>query len=351
MIRKTYRQKMKVYYIAGIFLLVLTACGNKTVDTVPQDNAEDTVCTEDVDNVEPETYEDDHVCVSEDGRITIESGIVPGSGTSPDYWAKWTITDNAGKSHIIMYPETSYQSNVHAITKTDDTVYYIVNCSGKASSTDGYEWLQAYMIVGDTIQEVNVADGGKEIDNNDFDINYYIPSWYFATNGAGYDWILEYDARTKSLYVPIIENREILDRYRVWRFNGERFVYISEQPHKDLHKNLDKYNRLICYLTTKDYTVRIDSLDSHELRYASWKKPKTMNDEPDLIIKGGKRRSYAVASNELCPCDDYRFNNGSFEYVVNYCEITEKENGPGEHHDFLFVKQNGNVVMKQEFDR
>lgn len=348
-----YTQKMKAYYVLGISLFCLTACGhgnNKNKDTDLQDSTEEIAYIESTDSGELETYEDSHVCVSEDGRVTIKSGMVPGGGTAPDYWATWTIIDNKGKKHVIMSPETSYQDKVHSIVKTDGTIYYIVNCYGKASSSDGYEWLQAYKIVGDTIQEVNVADGGRKIDNNDFEVNYYIPHWYFTTHGAGYDWILEYDAKTRSLYVPITEDRDILDRYHVWTFNGERFVYIGEQPHKNLHKSLCNYNRLIHYRTTKDYIVRVDSVDNQGLRYASWKKPKTMGDEPDIIIQGGRKQCYVVAPDELCPCDDYRFNAGSFEYVVNYCEVNRGEDGIGRHHDFLLVKQNEKVVVKQEFE-
>lgn len=347
-------QPMQRYYIAVISLLVLAACSNgnvKNKDSEPQDSVEVAVCSDDSDDEGAGTDDDRHVCVSEDGRITIESGIVPGGGTAPDYWARWTVIDKDGGKHVIMSPETSYQDKVNTITKTDGTVYYIVNCYGKASSSDGYEWLQAYKIVGDTIQEVNVADGGCNVSNDEFSVNYNIPSWYFATNGAGYDWILEYDIHTRDLYVPITtEEGIIVDRYKVWHFDGNRFVCQGESPHKNLHKSLTNYKTLICYATTKDYVLRIDALDDGELRYASWKKPKTMADMPDIIIGNGKKQHYEVASDELCPCDDYRFYNGSFEYVVNYCEVKELEDGYGEHHDFLLVKRNGKVMTKQKLD-
>ena len=348
-------QPMQMYYIAVISLLVLTACNNgnvKNKNSEPQDSVEVAVCSDCTEDDGADTYDDGHVCVSEDGRITIESGIVPDGGTSPDYWARWTVIDNDGKKHVIKSPETSYQDKIHTITKTDGSVYYIVNCYAKASSVDGYEWLQAYKIVGDTIQEVNVADGSSHISNNEFSVNYDIPSWYFATNGAGYDWILEYDIHSMDLYVPITtEYGIIVDRYRVWHFDGNRFVCQGEKPHKNLHESLASYNTLICYATTKDYILRIDSFDGGKLRYASWKKPKTMADKPDIVIKGGKRQHYEVASDELRPCDDYRFYNGSFEYVVNYCEVKRSEKGFGEHHDFLLVKRNGKVMIKQELDR
>lgn len=45
-----------------------------------------------------------HVCVSEDGRVTIESARCSGGGTSPDYWAKWTIVGDDGKKHVVKMP-------------------------------------------------------------------------------------------------------------------------------------------------------------------------------------------------------------------------------------------------------
>lgn len=56
-------------------------------------------------------------------------------------------------------PVSSYQDKVHCLSKNDSTTYYIINCSGKASSRDGYEWLEAYEIVGDTVERVNVVNG------------------------------------------------------------------------------------------------------------------------------------------------------------------------------------------------
>lgn len=190
-----------------------------------------------------------------------------------------------------------------------------------------------------------MKDGSNKVEENDFEIIYCIPNWYFATNGDGYDWLFEYDAKSRNLYVPIPKDGDIIDRYKVWHFNGKRFVALGEQPHKDMHKSLGRYNRLICYFTTKDYIVRVDSLNSHTLRYASWKKPKTMADKPDVVITGGKRRHHPAAPDELERCDDYRFTHGGYEYIANYCET---DTAKSIHQDYLLIRRNGKVVVKQE---
>lgn len=303
-------------------------------------------CSEGTEN--EEISGEGHVCVSEDKRVTIESGVYPDGGTSPDYWSKWTIVNSKGVKHELKFENASYMKNVHALQKSDGTTYYIVYCSGRASSTDGYGWLEAYRIVGDSIKEVNVVDGGNRIDNNDFYVNYSIPDWYHTTNGAGYDWLFDYDSQSGKLYVPIAENQEIIDRYRVWKFNGERFIFTGEYPHKNLHESLEEYNRLICYFTTKDYVVRVDSLDSQELRYASWMKPQTMADAPDIVLRGGKRQQHPVDADKLRQCDDYRFTNRNYEYIVNHCETKSLGEGYGEHHDYLLVRTRDTILLKQE---
>lgn len=96
------------------------------------------------------------------------------------------------------------------------------------------------------------------------------------------------------------------------------------------------------------FIVRVDSLNSRELRYASWKKPKSVVDKPDVVIKGGMRQVHPVAADELPISDDYHFKSGSYDYIVNYEENEQIEDGIGLGHTFLVVKKNGKVVLKQE---
>lgn len=342
---------MKTIYLP-VILSMLAACGNVTKKT----NTEAEQCDTDIIYVnevtcETEEVENKQAWVSEDGRMSIQTGRCPDSGTSPDYWVIWSIVDDNNMRHEIRYDRSYSMRDVHAIRKSDGSTYYIVDCYASASSTDGYNWLEAYRIVGDSVNEVNVIDGGKDIGDNPFHINYYIPYWYFTTNGFGYDWLFEYDKKTGNLYVPMEENWRILDRYQVWHFNGDRFVCMGEQPHKDMDESVGAYNRLICYFKTKDYIVRVDSLDSHELRYASWKLPKTMADCPDIIITGGKRQKYPYTPDGYKQSDDYRFTHGSYEYIVNFYELTPKEDGHREHHNYLIVKKGDEVVVKQEGEK
>jgi hypothetical protein len=64
-----------------------------------------------------------------------------------------------------------------------------------------------------------------------------------------------------------------------------------------------------------------------------------MSRQPDLVIQGG------VYDEEK---DTYTFTNDGYEYVVGYSEDKPISEGMYEHHEFLFVKKNGKVVLKEE---
>ena len=67
-----------------------TAVGQKSTNGMNMDSL-----TEDVNN--EGIFEGGQRCVSEDGKVTIESGVYPDGGTAPDYWAKWTILNDNGE--------------------------------------------------------------------------------------------------------------------------------------------------------------------------------------------------------------------------------------------------------------
>jgi hypothetical protein len=64
-----------------------------------------------------------------------------------------------------------------------------------------------------------------------------------------------------------------------------------------------------------------------------------MSRQPDLVIQGG------VYDEER---DTYTFTNDGYEYVIGYSEDKPISEGMYEHHEFLLVKENGKVVLKEE---
>ena len=149
----------------------------------------------------------------------------------------------------------------------------------------------------------------------------------------------EYDPTSRKLYIPIGVDRGITDRYHVWQFDGDKFVPLGEHPHKGLHPSLSQYIELVRYVTTRDYIGRVDRLTGNRLRYASWKKPKSISDKPDLII---------VKPEDPDDYDNLAFRNGPYEYQICYTETYDDENGIDKFKDFLVVRKNGKIILKQK---
>ena len=283
-----------------------------------------------------------HVCTSEDGKIRFYCWDTEKGGTCPIYDVVCRFVASDGVVQTVYESDVAWVSRVNAITRTDGLTYYILDRNHKASSVEGYEWVEGLMIDGDTLRPVAVYDAGDDFDECGLEVSYNIPDWYFKTHGEGWDWLFEYDAETQNLYIPLTHGSDffdmsVSDRYHVLHFNGMEFVDAGYQAHKGLHESLQDYMCLAYYFRTDDYIVRIDSLNEGGLRYASWKLPATMSDVPSLVIVGG---TYDKQSKK------YTFVNDGVEYIVGRCEdLLPAEDKVGE---ILLVKKAGEIVDKQK---
>ena len=297
----------------------------------------------------PVDKDDVFTCVSEDGAMKFYSWNTGRGGTCPDYAVMCQFRTKEGKvvteDFCDREGDPTWVSVVHALKKDDGSTYYITTRSHRASSNDGYMWMDAFMIDHDTLKNVSVYDAGDDLDECGLEINYRISDWFYTTNGEGWDWLFEYDTKDKNLYIPqtvyIDETIPIIsDRYKVYHFNGKEFVDKGESAHKGLHKSLGNYSRLVSYFRTKNYLVRVDQLDEKgTLRYASWKSTHDMSRKPDIVIQGG------IYDKEK---DTYTFANDGYDYVVGYSEDKPISDGMHEHHEFLLVRKNGRVVLKEK---
>lgn len=339
----------------NILLLILMslACSCNNVDKRTASVAENVEEREDpmwlpLDSI-PADKDAVFTCVSEDGAMKFYSWNTGKGGTCPDYAVICQFRTKEGKlateDFSVKEGMPAWVSAVHSIKKDDGTTYYITTRSHRASSNDGYLWLDAFIIDHDTLKNVSVYDAGADIDECGLVINYCISDWSYTTNGEGWEWLFEFDAESRNLYVPqtiFVDETvpTISDRYRVYHFNGKEFVEKGESAHKDLHKSLSVYYRLASYFRTRNYLVRIDWVDSlGTLRYASWKSSTDMSKQPDLIILDGKYNEEK---------DIYTFYHDGHEYVIGYSEDKPISEGIYEHHEYLLVRQNEKVVLKEE---
>ncbi|MBR3079493.1 MAG: hypothetical protein IKH01_06725 [Prevotella sp.] len=271
-------------------------------------------------------------------------------GTSPSYAVLCQFRTKDGKSSIEDFcvkedEEPAWVSKVHSIKRNDGTTYYIIARSFRASSNDGYMWMDAFVIDKDTLRNVSVLDCSDDLDECGLVINYLISDWYYRTNGEGWDWLFEYDADSRNLYVPLTMYVEevsppiISDRYKMYHFDGMGFTDKGESSHKGLHQSLSQYIRLAKYFRTKNYIIRVDKMDNGDYRYASWKSSSTISNEPELVVMGGKYDE---------KMDSYTFYYEGVEYIVGYNEDKHLSEGGFEHHEFLMVRKDGNVLLKEE---
>ena len=289
------------------------------------------------------------VIKSDDGALKIYYWDTHAGGTHPWHNGYYEYSTSSGKIVTTPVVEDFDQAlNLYTIKKDDGSVYYIVEMYCRASSSDADSWLQAFAIKNDQLVRVSVLDGigDPKKDGERFHVYHGIADWYYATDGEGWDWILEYDPKSKSLYIPTVVYDTspplFTDRYIVYRFDGQRFVEMGEQPHRGLHKSLANYKRLAWYFKTKNYTVRIDILDdAGTARYASWEKTTDMSQPPALVLIGGKKIEYYGFY------DSYSFENHGYEYFVGYYQTIGSDGRPS-YDDYLIVKKNGKILLKEK---
>lgn len=335
-----------------MILLLIVGCSNKNkektqevngpVDSVKTENREPLEIPWDsigVDSSEVETY------LSEDGNFRTCSWDTHMGGLSPAYASVCIFRTKEGKTKMDYMADSEMRLlDVHNIVRDDGLTYYIIRASGKASASIGYMGMRGYVIDRDSLRRVGVLKC-EEVDKDIDMTEYGIPNLYFITNGHAFDWIWNYDSSTRTLYVPVIdEYGTIIDHYYVYRFDGMRFLKNGVLPHKGLYQALREYKNLEFYCETKKYIVRVDRLSNGNIRYASWKKPATMSDKPDLIVYDGK----------ILKIDDdiseYIFENDGIKYIAGYYESKDSPDGISEYHQYLLVKKGAKILLKQELE-
>ena len=285
-------------------------------------------------------------CTSEDGVMKFICWDTGQGGTCPDYSVicQFLTKDGTLVTKDLREEEgmAAWVSEVHAIKRNDGSTYYIAKRSHQASSIDGYMWMDGFMIDADTLKYVSVFDGGDDLDECVLEKNYNKSEWYRVANGKGWKWLFEYDARTRDLYVPqTVYVGDFIpvfsDRYIVYHFNGHKFVYKGECPHKNIYESLSEYERLVKYFRTKNYIVRVDIVDNRgTLRYASWKATADMSKQPELVIRGGR---YDRAKGT------YTFVNDGYEYVIGDDKVLP--DGSFDGRNSLLVRKEGRVLLRE----
>ncbi len=137
-------------------------------------------------------------------------------------------------------------------------------------------------------------------------------TWFSSNPEGGY---FAFNKADNTLYLPLIEivfrnggidYKEGYDRYLVYKFDGEHFVYKGKDGGFWLHPSLRKFEALESVSKTKDYLVRIDRTANGKYRYSAWKNKDDMAAKPNLVIEGGSLTN-----------SNYEFENNGYRYIVD----------------------------------
>ncbi|MBO4488098.1 MAG: hypothetical protein J5741_00380 [Bacteroidales bacterium] len=181
--------------------------------------------------------------------------------------------------------------------------------------------LTAFSSANGTIQEENVFPKG----NGEY-VSKIEPNWDELISSFPDDHSFAFNPDGNTLYIPLAENFHMgyhpaCDRYDVYQIKGEHFSYKGEDGGFWLHPSIRNFGRLCLIGKTDMYLVRVDEMrlydtryddqaaaerrDTHRYRYVAWEYPKTMMDEPDLVINGGYMEE-----------GSYLFENNGYTYMV-----------------------------------
>lgn len=213
-----------------------------------------------------------------------------------------------------------YTKAIYSFQRKDGQTIYVTDSYFRESSMYGFNTLDAFCISDGKLQSVTDAFVTPDRTmKSDVGAEYIIPSWYFLTDGKGWDWVFSLDKETQTFYVPVTGEEEIpdcmTDQYDLYKFNGHQFVYIGRDGGYWLHPSLRKFDRLCSLFKSGKYLIRVDELQDGSYRYVSWSGTEDMLQKPDLVIENG-----VFDEHNRC----YSFVNGDYKYRLLEQEKKDK---------------------------
>lgn len=235
---------------------------------------------------------------SSDGKVRVYTWV-SGGGTSPD-WSNFTqYEDNQGVVRSMV--GLPLQGTAYGGTLTD-VLYagqlcgrriYFLDFYSKASSAEGYNTLYSAELRTDTFAlgpPFRLENGELK---ESISIDYYIPDWYFKTNGEGWDQITRFVPEEQTLYrIVSDEKMQLNGSYQRYKYDSvkDEFRYIGSGGSPFVHSSIRDYATLVVMSETEQHRIRIDSLRDGSYRMALWYHPSTASwqDKPTMVLSGGR---------------------------------------------------------------
>ena len=302
------------------------------------------------DNIE--FSEDAETLLSSDGKIRLISWDTGLGGTSPDYTSYIQYMDNDSIKTDFFYPHSSgkyvcasdlqkngYEvydgSRIEGLWQLDiegESPLYIVATYNRASSIEGNT--RVYMLQFDAngkLIKKQFLDKRSEF-SDCVGRDYYIPDWYFTTDGMGWNWVVSMEDSNKCLYISESHDDMVMnDKYDIYHYEKGRMIYKRTDAGYCLHPSVREFGYLCGIYRTEDRLYRVDSA-GNSYRLSIWNSNKTMSDEPEMILYNGQET------------DNYiQFTSNSNIFIV---PLYRK--GQGNDFNKVIVMKDGKITEEKE---
>ncbi len=180
-----------------------------------------------------------HIVSSADGKLRFYSWNAWLGGTM-EYYMDYAQFKDGRDLHFINLKDTSdeedygciYTGMSKAVTKDGRTVY-LVNEYAKISTRDRFEGISAWEIKDGALQPCAIFQSKSKVLTSigcSFDAGSYFTSPGFPDSGKELPDI-HFDSSETKLYIPIVvsgsSSDSITNKYLVYKFDGNRFVYLK----------------------------------------------------------------------------------------------------------------------------
>lgn len=127
------------------------------------------------------------------------------------------------------YPDYTVK-RLYTVPADNGDTFYLADVYIPESAVYVYQVICPVMVSGGRLVPADIFEQDPEDEeSNCTGREYSIADWYQKTDlGDDRDCFFRYDADTKTLYVPEVDDMELTDRYNLYRFNGRRFEYAGE---------------------------------------------------------------------------------------------------------------------------
>lgn len=302
----------------------------------------------------PSDLSDMTITKSDDGKLTLYAYDTGCGGTSPDYstYIQYKSGDSIVTDYLHPLTESDYicSSDIYKdgvdiydgsfstiiaqIPLAETETGYIIEAHNKASSVEGSSEACLVKYADGKLTKIPFEKKHGEIYNS-VSSEYYIPDWYFTTDGLGWDWVLSFDKETNTLYMPEDEDMMVMsDRYDLYQFKNGKMRYIRNDAGYWLHPSLREFHYLAGIYQTESKLIRIDALIDHTYRYSAWSKSKPMSSKPELVMTGGRG---GIVKNAIV------FKNGDYTYIVPAYRRDQ-----GDDFGKVIIKYKNKVIQESE---